>query len=47
VRFIEDQGANVTEARRLHPSLEDIFVRVTGVEAEVLHKEKEKDEASV
>jgi ABC-2 type transport system ATP-binding protein len=47
VRFIEAQGANVTEARRLHPSLEDIFVRVTGVEAEVLHMEKEKGEASV
>jgi ABC-2 type transport system ATP-binding protein len=45
VRFFEDRGANVVEARRLHPSLEDIFVRVTGFEAESLKMEKEKPEA--
>jgi ABC-2 type transport system ATP-binding protein len=42
VRFLEEQGAEVTEARRLHPSLEDVFVRITGVEAEAMSKEKEK-----
>jgi ABC-2 type transport system ATP-binding protein len=45
VRFFEDHGVNVIEARRLHPSLEDIFVRITGVEAESLRMEKEKPEA--
>jgi ABC-2 type transport system ATP-binding protein len=40
VRFLEDQGVEVTEARRLRPSLEDIFVQVTGLEAEAMKKEK-------
>jgi ABC-2 type transport system ATP-binding protein len=44
-RFIEDHGADVTEGRQVHPSLEDVFVRITGVEAEALKKEKEKTEA--
>ena len=42
VRFIEDQGAEVTEARRLVPSLEDIFVQVTGTELKAMKNEKEK-----
>jgi len=42
VRFIEDQGVDVAEARRVRPSLEDVFVRVTGIEADALKKEKEK-----
>ena len=42
VRFIEDQGAEVVEARRLRPSLEEVFVQVTGIEANVMKKEKEK-----
>jgi ABC-2 type transport system ATP-binding protein len=46
VRFIEDHGAHVTEARRVHPSLEDVFVRVTGVEAEALQKEKDKPKSA-
>lgn len=33
VRFLEDNGAEVLEARRMLPSLEDVFVRVTGIEA--------------
>ncbi|MCD6185516.1 MAG: ABC transporter ATP-binding protein [Deltaproteobacteria bacterium] len=41
-RFIEDHNAEVTEARRLSPSLEDIFVRITGIEANTLKKETEK-----
>ena len=42
VRFLEDQGIEVSEARRLRPSLEDVFVRVTGIEADAMHKEREK-----
>jgi ABC-2 type transport system ATP-binding protein len=42
VRFLEDRGADVTEARVIRPSLEDVFVRITGVAAERMHKEKEQ-----
>jgi ABC-2 type transport system ATP-binding protein len=42
VRFLEEQGAEVGEARRLRPSLEEVFVRITGIEASDLRKEKEK-----
>ncbi len=41
-RFIENHNAEITEARRLSPSLEDVFVRITGIEAKVLKKETEK-----
>jgi ABC-2 type transport system ATP-binding protein len=44
VHFLEERGVQVTEARRQAPSLEDIFVRVTGIEAESMKKEKEKTE---
>jgi ABC-2 type transport system ATP-binding protein len=42
VRFIEEQNAEILEARRLSPSLEDVFVSVTGIEANALRKETEK-----
>jgi len=42
VRFLEDQGVEVAEARRIRPSLEDVFVRITGVGADVMRREKEK-----
>jgi ABC-2 type transport system ATP-binding protein len=42
VRFLEDHGIEVSEARRVRPSLEDIFVRITGIEADAMRKEKEK-----
>jgi len=42
VRFLEDQGGEVVEARRIRPSLEDIFVQITGIEANAMRKEKEK-----
>lgn len=42
VRFVEEQGVEVSEARNLHPSLEDVFVRITGIEADLMKKEKEK-----
>lgn len=42
IRFLEEKGVQVTEARRHLPSLEDIFVQVTGIEAGLMKKEKEK-----
>jgi ABC-2 type transport system ATP-binding protein len=41
-RFLEDHGIEVLEARRMRPSLEDIFVKITGIEAQAMRKEKEK-----
>jgi ABC-2 type transport system ATP-binding protein len=42
VRFIEEQGCEVLEAFRQRPSLEDVFVQVTGIELDAMRKEKEK-----
>jgi len=42
VRFLEERGIEVTEARRYLPSLEDVFIQVTGIEAGLMRKEKEK-----
>lgn len=42
VRFLEDHGSQVSEARRMRPSLEDVFLKVTGVAADAMRKEKEK-----
>jgi len=47
VRFIEEQGAEVTEARRIRPSLEEVFVRVTGIELDLMRKDKEKGGGSL
>lgn len=44
VRFFEEQGCEILEARRLHPSLEEVFVGLTGIEAEQMKREKEKKE---
>ena len=40
VRFIEEQGAEVTEARQIKPTLEDVFVDVTGIESDAMRTEK-------
>ncbi|MBN1629405.1 MAG: ABC transporter ATP-binding protein [Thermoleophilia bacterium] len=42
VRFLEEQGSEVAEARRMRPSLEDVFVEITGIEADAMRREKEK-----
>jgi ABC-2 type transport system ATP-binding protein len=42
VRFLEDEGTELIEARRIQPSLEDVFVQITGIEADAMRKEKEK-----
>ena len=42
VRFLEEQGAEVIEARRMRPSLEEVFVQITGIETDAMRKEKER-----
>ena len=42
LRFIENHNSEVIEARRLSPSLEDVFVRITGIEANTFRNEAEK-----
>ena len=42
VRLLEDCGTEVSEARKMRPSLEDVFVSVTGIEAGMMKQEKEK-----
>jgi ABC-2 type transport system ATP-binding protein len=42
IRFLEERGGEVSEARRMQPSLEDVFVRLTGIEADNMRSEKEK-----
>lgn len=36
VRFIEDQGIEILEARRLKRSLEEVFIQITGVELDTM-----------
>jgi len=42
VRFLEEHGANVMEAKKIKLSLEDVFVKITGIDSGIMHKEKEK-----
>jgi ABC-2 type transport system ATP-binding protein len=42
VRLIEDHGQEVSEARKIRPSLEDVFVHITGIEAKIMKQEREK-----
>jgi ABC-2 type transport system ATP-binding protein len=42
VEWLEKRGVAVTEARRVQLSLEDVFVRITGIEADAMQKEKMK-----
>ena len=42
VRLLEDNGVEVTEAKKILPTLEDIFVEITGIEAKMMKQEKEK-----
>ena len=42
VRFIEERGAEVSEARKLRPSLEEVFVGITGIAAAAMQEEREK-----
>ena len=42
VRLLEDRGAEVAEARKIRPSLEEVFVRITGIEPAAMKLEKAK-----
>jgi len=42
VSFLAQRSREVLEARGLRPSLEDVFVRVTGLQTDMMKKEKEK-----
>ncbi|MGM0424244.1 MAG: ABC transporter ATP-binding protein [Thermodesulfobacteriota bacterium] len=42
VHFLEEQGLEVSEARKIRPSLEDVFVRITGIESEAMQRESQK-----
>ena len=42
VHFLEEQGVEVSEARKIRPSLEDVFVRITGIEANALENGNQK-----
>jgi len=42
VRFLEEQGGQVEEARQVRPSLEEVFVQITGIEASALRQERER-----
>ena len=42
LQLLDNKGISVYEAKAIKPSLEDVFVKVTGIEASKLKKEKEK-----
>jgi ABC-2 type transport system ATP-binding protein len=42
IRFLEERNIDVVEARKLNPSIEDVFVRLTKIDAGIMRKEKEK-----
>ncbi len=41
VRALDEAGVRVLEARKLRLSLEEVFVRVTGIEAQAMRRERE------
>ena len=42
MEFFHEKGIEIYEARELRPSLEDVFVKLTGIESSAMKKEKEK-----
>jgi ABC-2 type transport system ATP-binding protein len=40
IRFFEEQQVSVTEAKKIQPSLEEVFVRVTGIELSAMQREQ-------
>jgi len=43
VNYMAEHNLEVLEARSLHPSLEDVFVKVTGLQVDMMKKEREKN----
>ncbi|MFW5983410.1 MAG: ABC transporter ATP-binding protein [bacterium] len=41
MRFFDDKNIKISEAKMIRPSLEDVFVNITGIEIDNLEKEKE------
>jgi ABC-2 type transport system ATP-binding protein len=41
MRFFEEKNLPVYEARIMRPSLEEVFVNITGIELEKMRQEKE------
>lgn len=42
IRMLEETGVEVIEAKRIRPSLEDIFVSITGLQTDMLAKGKDR-----
>ncbi len=42
MKFFEENNLTVYEAKLIRPSLEEVFVKVSGIEIEKLRKEKER-----
>jgi ABC-2 type transport system ATP-binding protein len=42
IRYLEERDIMVTEARAIQPSLEEVFVQITGIEAGKMKAEKER-----
>jgi ABC-2 type transport system ATP-binding protein len=42
IEFLEGQGAEVLEALRVRPSLEEIFVKITGLELSEMNNGNQK-----
>jgi len=42
IRFLEDRGVEVSEARKMRLSLEDVFVQATGIASDAMRGEKER-----
>ena len=42
VSFLSLENIFITEAKLIRPTLEDVFVKMTGIEIDLMKKEKEK-----
>ena len=42
VHFLSTQGFYILEAKLIQPTLEDAFIKMTGIEIDIMKKEKEK-----